>query len=66
MVVFLDLSKPQSTIIAASHITYHGSFNNQILDDICNPKNQRYEELILRHNNKKLNLITPFRVLSQF
>jgi hypothetical protein len=52
MVVFLDLSKPQSTVIGASHITYHGSFDNQIIDDICNSKNQRYEELILRHNSK--------------
>jgi hypothetical protein len=39
MVVFLDNSIPLPKVIGASHIVYHGSFDNQNLDEICDPKN---------------------------
>ncbi len=42
MVIFLDLTGPISTITGASHITYHGSYEDQMLDDICNSGNPKY------------------------
>lgn len=52
MVLFIELTEPLPTITGASYITYHGSYDNQILDNICNPKNPRYEEIILRNNKE--------------
>jgi hypothetical protein len=41
LVIFLDDAKVPK-ILTASHITYHGSFENQNLDEICDPENKLY------------------------
>lgn len=66
LVIFLEHSKALPTIIGASHVTYHGSYENQVLDELCDPDNQRYEELILRNKDTPLSNIKPFEVLSRF
>jgi hypothetical protein len=65
MAVFIDDAKVPK-VLSASHITYHGSFEHQNLDEICDPKNQVYEELVLRKNNESLDKVVPFKVLSKF
>ena len=55
MVVHLDnpdnLAKPPG-IRKAFYITYHGSYENQNLDELCDINTKKYDEIILRSKSK--------------
>lgn len=44
----------------AFHVVYHGSYEDQDLDKICDKDNSIYEEIVLRSKQKDLTAFKPY------
>lgn len=53
-------------IVKAFHITYHGNYENQDIDKICDKSTEIYDEIILRGKSVKLENIKCFKLLNRF
>lgn len=53
VVIHLQTSGGTMKIDKAFYITYHGSFENQDLDELCDKNTQKYPEIILRSKDDK-------------